>query len=96
MNDQIPNSNNYIPRLKLVDFSLRLSIIPLSLASLCLTVTNNEDNPDYGSIQFLNFSGLKYMVAVAALATGYAFVAAISTWIHCLVNKTWVFFVSDQ
>lgn len=36
------------------------------------------------------------MVVVAAIASGYALVAAISIWIHCLVNKTWVFFVSDQ
>lgn len=36
------------------------------------------------------------MVAVAAIAAGYGVVAAISTWIPCLVNKAWLFFVSDQ
>ncbi|KNA12787.1 hypothetical protein SOVF_122740 [Spinacia oleracea] len=90
------SSNKTIPRLKLLDFSLRISVIPLSIASLCLTIGTNEDNPDYGSIKFLNFSGLKYMVAVAAIAAGYGVVAAISTWIPCLVNKAWLFFVSDQ
>ncbi|XP_021758939.1 CASP-like protein 2D1 [Chenopodium quinoa] len=93
---QISSSNKSIPRLKLLDFSLRISVIPLSIASLCLTINTNEDNPDYGSIKFLNFSGLKYMVAVAAIAAGYALIAAISTWISCLVNKAWVFFISDQ
>lgn len=94
---QLSNSNKLsIPRLKLLDFSLRIFVIPLSIASLCLTVNSNEDNPDYGTIHFFNFSGLKYMVSVAAIAAGYALVAAISTWIRCLVNKTWVFFVSDQ
>lgn len=57
--EEISSSKNSVPRLKLLDFSLRLSVIPLSVASLCLTVTNNEDNPDYGSIKFINFSGLK-------------------------------------
>jgi len=56
---QMPISRNSMPRLKLVDFSLRLSVIPLTLASLWLTVTDNGDNPDYGSIKFLNFVGLK-------------------------------------
>ncbi|XP_074310908.1 CASP-like protein 2D1 [Silene latifolia] len=90
------NSKNSIPRLKIIDFSLRITVIPLTIASLCLTVTNNEDNPDYGSIHFFNFLGLKYMVCIAALAAGYALIAAISTWISCLVNKVWIFFISDQ
>ncbi|KAL9236299.1 hypothetical protein vseg_010986 [Gypsophila vaccaria] len=71
-------------------------VIPLSIASLCLTITNNEDNIDYGSIHFFNFMGLKYMVCISAMAIVYALIAAILSWINCLVNKPWVFFVFDQ
>ncbi|XP_057540438.1 CASP-like protein 2D1 [Amaranthus tricolor] len=94
MINQNPNSNP--PRLKFLDFSLRISIIPLSIASLWLSLTNNEHNPDYGTIHFFNFTALKYMISIAAIAAGYAFVAAISIWIPFLVNKTLVFFVFDQ
>lgn len=38
----------------------------------------------------------RYMVCISAICGGYAFVAAVSLWIRFLVNKVWLFFVSDQ
>lgn len=38
----------------------------------------------------------RYMVCISAICAGYAFVAAVSTWVRCLVTKVWLFFVSDQ
>ncbi|KAJ6983193.1 hypothetical protein NC653_026107 [Populus alba x Populus x berolinensis] len=45
--------------LKLLDFSLRLSVIPLSVATIWLTVTNKQDNSIYGYLKYSNLSGLK-------------------------------------
>jgi hypothetical protein len=36
------------------------------------------------------------MVCISAVCAGYAFIAAISSWIRCLVKKAWLFFVTDQ
>ncbi|GMH28088.1 hypothetical protein Nepgr_029931 [Nepenthes gracilis] len=36
------------------------------------------------------------MVFIAAVASGYALLAILSSWVRCLVLKAWVFFVSDQ
>ncbi|KAE9458248.1 hypothetical protein C3L33_09849, partial [Rhododendron williamsianum] len=85
-----------IPTLKLLDFSLRLFVIPLSVASIWLTVTNQQDNSTYGKLGFSNLKSLRYMVCISAISAGYALVAAVSSWVKCLVNKAWVFFVSDQ
>ncbi|XP_062017868.1 CASP-like protein 2D1 [Rosa rugosa] len=90
--DNAPN----VPLLKLLDCSLRVSVIPLSIATIWLTVTNHQDNTGYGKLDFGNFMGLKYMVCISTISAVYAFVAAVSSWIRCLVSKTWVFFVSDQ
>jgi hypothetical protein len=53
--DDAPN----VPFLKLVDCSLRISVIPLSIATIWLTVTNHQDNTSYGKLDFSNFMGLK-------------------------------------
>ncbi|EEF32457.1 conserved hypothetical protein [Ricinus communis] len=84
------------PLLKLLDSSLRVSVIPLSAATIWLTVTNHQDNSSYGNLKYSNIMGLKYMVCISAICASYAFVAAVSIWIKCLVNKVWLFFVSDQ
>ncbi|XP_050368086.1 CASP-like protein 2D1 [Argentina anserina] len=85
-----------VPLLKLLDCSLRISVFFLSIATIWLTVTNHQDNTSYGKLHFNNFSGLKYMVCISTISAVYAFVAAISSWIRCLVSKAWLFFVSDQ
>ncbi|XP_021647884.2 CASP-like protein 2D1 isoform X2 [Hevea brasiliensis] len=84
------------PMLKLIDCSLRLSVIPLSVATIWLTVTNHQDNSSYGNLHYSNLMGLKYMVCMSAICAVYAFVAAVSLWIRFLVNKVWWLFVSDQ
>ncbi|XP_050218838.1 CASP-like protein 2D1 [Mercurialis annua] len=84
------------PLLKLIDSSLRICVIPLSVATIWLTVTNHQDNSSYGNLKYSNLLGLRYMICTSALCGAYAFVAAASTWIKCLVNKVWVFFFSDQ
>ncbi|XVF77412.1 hypothetical protein PTKIN_Ptkin14bG0040900 [Pterospermum kingtungense] len=94
--DIADSSNNQKPVLKLLDSSLRLSVIPLSVATIWLTVTNKEDNSIYGEVQFSNLMGLKYMVFISAISAGYALVAAVASWLRCLVTKAWLFFVSDQ
>lgn len=48
-----------VPALKLIDSCLRLSVIPLSLASICLAVNNHQDNNIYGKLEFSNFKGFK-------------------------------------
>ncbi|XP_052206726.1 CASP-like protein 2D1 [Diospyros lotus] len=86
-----------VPPLKLLDSSLRLLVIPLSVASIWLTVTNQQDSSSYGKLQFSNLLGLKYMVWISAISGGYALVAAVSSWVKLLVTKAaWIFFVSDQ
>ncbi|KAL7186562.1 hypothetical protein ACSBR2_028320 [Camellia fascicularis] len=85
-----------VPFLKLLDFSLRLFVIPVSVTSIWLTVTNHQDNSTYGNLDFINLLGLKYMVCISAISAGYALAAAVSSWVKCLVTKAWFFFVSDQ
>ncbi|KAA8523669.1 hypothetical protein F0562_010092 [Nyssa sinensis] len=85
-----------VPNLKILDCSLRLFVIPLSVVSIWLTVTNQQDNSSYGKLEFSNLTGLKYMVSTSAISAGYALFAAVSSWVRCLVTKAWLFFVSDQ
>ncbi|KAF9674771.1 hypothetical protein SADUNF_Sadunf10G0161600 [Salix dunnii] len=82
--------------LKLLDFSLRLSVIPLSVATIWLTVTNKQDSSMYGDLKYNNLTGLKYMVLISGICASYAFIAAVCTCIRRIVTKTWLFFVSDQ
>ncbi|KAK8490613.1 hypothetical protein V6N13_134108 [Hibiscus sabdariffa] len=90
------SSNNQNPLVKLLGSSLRLSVIPLSIATIWLTVTNKEHNSIYGDVNFTNLTGLKYMVFTSAISAGYASFAAVASCIRCFVTKAWLFFVSDQ
>ncbi|KAF9589264.1 hypothetical protein IFM89_022182 [Coptis chinensis] len=87
---------NHHNNLHILDSILRLSMIPLAAASIWLTVTNKEESSAYGKLEFSNFIGLKYMICINAISAGYALVALVSSWLRCLVTKSWVFFVSDQ
>ncbi|KFK27105.1 hypothetical protein AALP_AA8G334900 [Arabis alpina] len=82
--------------LKLTDSCLRLSVVPLSLATIWLTVTNHQSNPDYGSLDYNSIMGLKYMVGVSAICAIYALLSTISSWVTCFASKAWLFFVTDQ
>ncbi|KAJ0267081.1 Casparian strip membrane protein domain-containing protein [Hirschfeldia incana] len=82
--------------LKLIDSCLRLSVIPLSVATISLTVTIHQSNPDYGNLDYNSIMGLKYMVGVSAICGIYALFSTISSWVTCLVSKAWLFFVPDQ
>ncbi|KAK2413856.1 CASP protein 2A2 [Trifolium repens] len=94
--DDSTSEKNHISMLKIFDSSLRLISVPLSVATIWITVTNKQDNTSYGMLKYSNFSGLKYMVYVSALCAGYAIVAAVCSWIRYLVTKAWIFFISDQ
>ncbi|RID40959.1 hypothetical protein BRARA_J00955 [Brassica rapa] len=82
--------------LKLIDSCLRLSVIPLSVATIWLTVTIHQSNPDYGNLDYNSIMGLKYMVGVSAICGIYALLSTISSWVTNLVSKAWLFFVPDQ
>ncbi|KAG2678079.1 hypothetical protein I3760_12G127400, partial [Carya illinoinensis] len=82
--------------LKFLDCSLRVCAIPLSAATIWLTVTNRQDNSTYGKLEFSNIVGLQYMVCISAICACYSFIAAISLSVGGLVAKAWLFFVSDQ
>ncbi|PHU24503.1 hypothetical protein BC332_09610 [Capsicum chinense] len=82
--------------LRVLDCTLRLFVIPLSVASIWLSVTDQQDNSSYGMVEFSNFTGLKYMVGISAVSGGYALFTAVSLWVRSLVTKAWFFFVSDQ
>ncbi|XVE50671.1 hypothetical protein DITRI_Ditri01bG0181800 [Diplodiscus trichospermus] len=94
--DTADNSHNQKPVLKFLDSSLRLSVIPLSVATIWLIVTNKEYSSIYEELKFSNLLGLKYMVCISAISAGYALVAAVASWIRYFVTKAWLFFVSDQ
>lgn len=36
------------------------------------------------------------MVCISSVCAGYAFIAAVSSWLRFLVTKAWLFFLSDQ
>ncbi|PIN20503.1 hypothetical protein CDL12_06808 [Handroanthus impetiginosus] len=85
-----------VSNLQVLDFSLRLFVIPFNVASIWITVTNKQDNVFYGKLEFNNLVGLKYVVCISAISAGYALFAAVSSWLRFLVTKAWVFFVTDQ
>ncbi|KAI3456918.1 hypothetical protein Pfo_013581 [Paulownia fortunei] len=85
-----------VSNLQVLDFSLRLFVIPFNAASIWVAVTNQQDNSTYGKLEFNNLVGLKYMVCISAISAGYALFAAVSSWLRCLVTKAWLFFVTDQ
>ncbi|KAK9080662.1 hypothetical protein SSX86_000420 [Deinandra increscens subsp. villosa] len=85
-----------VSTLKVVDSSLRLIVIPLSIASLWLTLTNHQENEIYGRLEFSNLKGLKFLVSITAISGGYALIAFVSSWVKRLMNKAWIFFVCDQ
>ncbi|MCL7039791.1 hypothetical protein MKW94_004360 [Papaver nudicaule] len=82
--------------LKHLDFFLRLSVIPFSVASIRVTVTSKQDDSTYGKLEFNNFIGLKYLVYINAISACYALVAIVCSWLKFLLTKAWIFFVSDQ
>ncbi|KAI4334833.1 hypothetical protein L6164_013542 [Bauhinia variegata] len=94
--DESASSNNQLPMLKLVDSSLRLCAVPLSIAAIWVTVTNQQENDTYGMLKYSDLSGLKYLVWISVIGAGYALVAAASSWVRYLVSKAWIFFISDQ
>lgn len=53
------SSRPFSPMLKFFDCSLRIFAVPLSVATIWLTVTNQQDNTSYGKLEFSNLSGLK-------------------------------------
>ncbi|KAK6149279.1 hypothetical protein DH2020_016804 [Rehmannia glutinosa] len=81
---------NDVSNLQVLDFSLRLLLIPFNAASIWIVVTNHQDNSDYGKLEFNNLTGLN------AISAGYAVFAALSSLFRCLVTKAWLFFVTDQ
>lgn len=82
--------------LKFLDCALRLFLVPFSIAAIWLTLTNHQVNSSYGELVSSYITGLKYMVYISGVSAGYAFLAAVSLWVKCLVSKAWIFFVSDQ
>lgn len=54
--------------LKLIDSCLRLSVVPLSVATLWLTVTNQQSNPDYGKLDYNSIMGLKYVYSAISFS----------------------------
>ncbi|RDX77580.1 hypothetical protein CR513_42268 [Mucuna pruriens] len=96
IDDSASEKNYHLPMLRLFDSSLRFCAVPLSVATIWITVTNQQDNISYGMLTYNNLSGLKYMVLVSALCACYALVAAVCSWVRYFVSKAWIFFVSDQ
>ncbi|KAL6544483.1 hypothetical protein OROMI_023345 [Orobanche minor] len=82
---------------KILDFSLRLFVVPFNVASIWIAVGSHQNNSDYGKLDFSNFIGFKYMVCISAVSAGYAlFVALSSLYLRCLLTKAWILFVTDQ
>ncbi|QCE10379.1 CASP-like protein 2D1 [Vigna unguiculata] len=94
--DSASGKKHQLPMLKFFDSSLRLCAVPLSVATIWVTVTNQQDNSTYGMLKYYKFSALKYMVLVSALCACYAVVAAACSWVRYYASKAWIFFVSDQ
>ncbi|XP_061364597.1 CASP-like protein 2D1, partial [Gastrolobium bilobum] len=94
--DDSASGKNHLPMLKLFDSSLRLGAVPLSIAAIWITVTNQQNNSSYGMLKYNNLSGLKYMVFVSAICAGYALIAAACSWVRYLASKAWIFYISDQ
>ncbi|KAG0470893.1 hypothetical protein HPP92_017012 [Vanilla planifolia] len=75
---------------------LRLSVLPLCVASAVMVVQANDSSDEYGSVRFSNISGFKFLFSMDCIAASYAFASA--TLLLCRTQKRnpWVLFVLDQ
>ncbi|XP_008808432.1 CASP-like protein 2D1 [Phoenix dactylifera] len=91
----LSSSNDHHQLLRFLDFFLRLSVIPLSVASLWVMASNKQTNDAYGKVEFSNLSGLRYLVGINAISTGYAIASVLLLCLRCF-NSDWYLFISDQ
>ncbi|XP_077220452.1 CASP-like protein 2D1 [Tasmannia lanceolata] len=89
-----PTSTYHIHSLGFLDVCLNLTVIPLSVASIWVIVTNKQDSV-YGSLQFSNLTGLKYLVSINAICAAYALIVIVFSWLRGSINS-WILFVTDQ
>ena len=54
--DSISNPHH---NLRLIDFILRLAVLPLTAASIWVMAKNNQSVESYGKVEFSNLTGLK-------------------------------------
>ncbi|KAG9439236.1 hypothetical protein H6P81_019401 [Aristolochia fimbriata] len=90
------SGNHHLLTLRFLDSSLRLSAIPLTVASMWVAVTNRESSEVYGDLDYkTDISGIKYLVAMNGICAGYALLTIVFSWVRGRISE-WVFFVSDQ
>ncbi|KAL8462517.1 hypothetical protein ACS0TY_032723 [Phlomoides rotata] len=82
--------------LQILDFWLRLLLLPFNAATIWIAVTTHQNNTTYGNLEFKHLIGLKYMVCISAVSAAFAVFSAVSAWLRCLDTKTWLFFLTDQ
>ncbi|RWW15657.1 hypothetical protein GW17_00020486 [Ensete ventricosum] len=90
-----PASSSHGRTFRSLDLFLRLTVIPLSAASLWVMATNKQANDAYGKVEFSNITGLKYLVCTNAISLGYAAASSLLSFLGCF-NSDWLFFITDQ
>ncbi|XP_042444566.1 CASP-like protein 2D1 [Zingiber officinale] len=79
-----------------LDLSLRLTVLPLTVASLWLMATDNQASDAYGKVEFSDISGFKYLVSMNAMAFIYAAASVLISSCLGRFDAHWLFFVLDQ
>ncbi|XP_047340768.1 CASP-like protein 2D1 [Impatiens glandulifera] len=93
----------------MIELFVRLLVIPLNVGSIWLTFTSKQDNITYGTLDFRDLLGLKYMICISVVSCVYAlFAAALTFSIWIIINNNnnitgsfltklaWLFFIADQ
>ncbi|XP_020577555.1 CASP-like protein 2D1 [Phalaenopsis equestris] len=84
--------------LRFLEIFLRLSVLPLTIAS-AFTVVETKDSTDlYGKVVFTNVSGFKFLFSVNCISAPYALISAtlLMSLREDKTSSTWGFFLLDQ
>ncbi|KAJ4783014.1 CASP-like protein [Rhynchospora pubera] len=78
------------------ELALRLCVIPLTLSSLLVIVSSNQTSDLYGTVEFNNLSGFKYLISINAISGVYSLGSVFISKSRCFKMYDWVLFVLDQ
>ncbi|KAJ3674861.1 hypothetical protein LUZ60_005477 [Juncus effusus] len=82
--------------LNFLELSLRLCVIPFALSSLFVMVSNKQTSDIYGTVEFNNLTGFKYLVCINAISCGYSLASIFISKLKCFKIHDWVLFILDQ
>ncbi|KAL0916901.1 hypothetical protein M5K25_014454 [Dendrobium thyrsiflorum] len=82
--------------LRFLEIFLRLSILPLTIASAFTVVQTKDSTDQYGKVEFTNISSFKFLFSMNCISAPYALISATLLMSLRENRITWGFFLLDQ